>query len=761
MQRAILTIAGAALCLWLAILSSPRPTRAQTSNPLFIDIGQPTLTDLWVDPVNGDDSNQSASREQSLRTLNAAWNRIPQNKELITGYRIRLAAGVYSAADIPRYWASHYGMPQAPIIIQSADGPLPGGGGAARIEAFVNLFDCRYLYLIDLNITTPFENVVHIEGGHHTLLRNVVLNGQGVASQVLKVNQSSDLYVEGCEIFGAIGTAADFVAVQRAHVVASSIHDAGSWALLLKGGSAYCLIEGNEFYHALRGGFAAGQTTGFEFMVEPWLHYEAYGIKFVNNLIHDVDGSGMAVNGGYDVLLAHNTLYRVGKTNYLLEIAYGQRVCSSDVMRCGRYLTEGGWGTTGTSSGDIQPIPNRNVFVYNNIFYNPPDTPTSSAHFIVYGPQMPAANSHIAAPAQLDTNLQIRGNIVWNGEADRKLGIEYTTVGCQATNPTCNDKQLRADNVINLFEPKLIDPTRGNYRPAADGRVIAARTFTMPEFDWLDVPTTPNVPRAGLSNTVARDRVGLARGAASIAGAYSLPLATTVSAANYRAVVAPDALVSAFGANLATGISVAGSGPLPTSLGGTSVTVRDAAGVARLAPLFLVSPNQINYAIPSNVGSGIATVSIVGGDGLLAMGRIEIAGVAPALFSADASGRGWAAAAVLRVRTGGAETYESTVRFDPAQNRLVAVPIDLSNETDRVFLVLYGTGLRNRSALSNVHALVGGVEQTTLYAGAQGALVGLDQINLNLSRNLMGRGDVDVVLTIDGQVSNTVRVSIK
>jgi uncharacterized protein (TIGR03437 family) len=38
---------------------------------------------------------------------------------------------------------------------------------------------------------------------------------------------------------------------------------------------------------------------------------------------------------------------------------------------------------------------------------------------------------------------------------------------------------------------------------------------------------------------------------------------------------------------------------------------------------------------------------------------------------------------------------------------------------------------------------------------------GLDQINILLTRNLVGRGEVDLVLTVDGQAANTVRVNIK
>ena len=39
--------------------------------------------------------------------------------------------------------------------------------------------------------------------------------------------------------------------------------------------------------------------------------------------------------------------------------------------------------------------------------------------------------------------------------------------------------------------------------------------------------------------------------------------------------------------------------------------------------------------------------------------------------------------------------------------------------------------------------------------------VGLDQFNIGpLSRSLIGRGEVEIVVTIDGKVTNTVVVSI-
>lgn len=42
---------------------------------------------------------------------------------------------------------------------------------------------------------------------------------------------------------------------------------------------AYFLVSGNLIRNGGTTGFAAGQSTGFEFMTSPWLQYEAYDIR--------------------------------------------------------------------------------------------------------------------------------------------------------------------------------------------------------------------------------------------------------------------------------------------------------------------------------------------------------------------------------------------------------------------------------------------------------------------------------------------------
>jgi len=205
----------------------------------------------------------------------------------------------------------------------------------------------------------------------------------------------------------------------------------------------------------------------------------------------------------------------------------------------------------------------------------------------------------------------------------------------------------------------------------------------------------------------------------------------------------------------------ASSTPLPTEIASTHVTVKDSSGAERLAPLFFVSPTQINYQVPPGAQSGPALVTVFNGSGSSATEAIQIVDVAPGLFTANATGSGVAAALALRVKADGTQIYESIATFDHAQNQFVAAPIDLGAPTDQVFLVLFGTGLRGRSALSAVTATVGGTSAEVFFAGAHGSLVGLDQVNLLLPRGVTGMGPVDVAINVDGLMANVVKINVK
>lgn len=225
--------------------------------------------------------------------------------------------------------------------------------------------------------------------------------------------------------------------------------------------------------------------------------------------------------------------------------------------------------------------------------------------------------------------------------------------------------------------------------------------------------------------------------------------------------LAPGQIATIFGERLAASVEMAPALPLPIELGGARVIVTDSAGVARQAPLFFVSPRQINFLIPAETALGPATIAVASDDGDISTGVAQIAPVEPGLFAANANGQGVAAAVALRVKGDGTQSFEPIAQFDAATGRFTPTPIDLGPTTDQVFLVLYGTGFRNRSAPSAVIYKMGGTDAEVLGVAAVAGFAGLDQCNARIPRSLIGRGEVDVVLTVDGKAANTVRVAIK
>lgn len=248
--------------------------------------------------------------------------------------------------------------------------------------------------------------------------------------------------------------------------------------------------------------------------------------------------------------------------------------------------------------------------------------------------------------------------------------------------------------------------------------------------------------------------------------ATSLPLGAaeeavaTVSAASYVEKGLPsESIVSAFGRGLSGDTAVATTAALPTELAGTRVLVRDGAGVERAAPLFFVSPGQVNYLIPPGTSPGAATVTVRRSGERVSAGAIRVLAVGPGLFAANSDGRGVAAAVTLRVKADGTRTYEPVARYDTQAKRFVSTPVEFTDPGDRLFLLLFGTGPRHVKHPGSVKVRLGGVAAPVLYAGAQGTYTGLDQVNVEVPREAGGRGEVDVVLTVDGQAANTVKVN--
>ncbi len=385
----------------------------------------------------------------------------------------------------------------------------------------------------------------------------------------------------------------------------------------------------------------------------------------------------------------------------------------------------------------------------------------------IYDPNAPGGTRSQSSGTQEQLNaiqMKLVGNN-WNGWVVGNNGVILKT-----TNGGGAWTRQTSSVTANLRDVFFVDANRG--WAVGDGGLILASNDGGAAWTREQSGVTANLRGVFFVNATTGFAVG-DNGAILRRGVSTVGSLASVSAASFLgAELAVESIVAAFGQNLATTTQVAPGVPLPTDLAGTTVKVRDSAGVTRLAGvlnvasverpagLFFVAPTQVNYQIPPGTAAGAATVTITSGASAVSTGTVNIANVAPGLFTANASGQGVAAAVVFRRRADGSESFEPVSRFDQAQGRFVAAPIDLGPETDQVFLILYGAGFRFRSSLAATAVAIGGVNSEVLFAGDAPGFVGLDQANVRLSRSLIGRGEVDVVLRVDGKTANNVRIAI-
>ncbi|HWC99135.1 MAG TPA: Ig-like domain repeat protein, partial [Candidatus Sulfopaludibacter sp.] len=256
-------------------------------------------------------------------------------------------------------------------------------------------------------------------------------------------------------------------------------------------------------------------------------------------------------------------------------------------------------------------------------------------------------------------------------------------------------------------------------------------------------------PAADVYRSVSAVYLGTADTMSS--NAPSVPQIAFVSAADFTSPhTTSDDIVTIFGSGLASGIVTPTS--LQTTLGGATVKITDSAGVTSTGSLFYASPTQLNLVVPSGLALGPVTVSVTTAGGATYQFLTAATNVVPGLFSADSSGTGTAAAQILRVHADGSSAVEN----------VATGPVDFGTTGDKLYLLLYGTGLRHALNSSTVTATVNGVSIPVLYSGSQPTFAGLDQVNLGpLPASLKGTGTVNVQIVVDGQPSNIVTVTFK
>ena len=235
-------------------------------------------------------------------------------------------------------------------------------------------------------------------------------------------------------------------------------------------------------------------------------------------------------------------------------------------------------------------------------------------------------------------------------------------------------------------------------------------------------------------------------------GPPSLPSSSAVNAASFVAnqAVAAGSYVAIFGSNFSAATIPATNVPLPGALGDTWVTVN-----GETAPLYFVSPGQINIQVPFDIPNGTATIAVNRGATTSAPQLMGVSTYGPGLFM-----------------VGGSTTQGIVVH---AADFSLVTPANPARRNE--YLGLYATGLgpltiaqqAGRAApsaeplprtVNNPTVTLGNQVMVLSYSGLAPTLVGVYQINFQVPAS-MPSGNQTLLISVGGVNSNTAVVPVQ
>ena len=286
--------------------------------------------------------------------------------------------------------------------------------------------------------------------------------------------------------------------------------------------------------------------------------------------------------------------------------------------------------------------------------------------------------------------------------------------------------------VGDIFRLANIDPEN------AVGLTALNDLLNRPDQFYMNLHTTT------LPNGAIRGQMALAAGAPAInaGGIISAVGDTTVA-------TAPGGIISIFGTNLsATTSDAAGTEvpALPITLNGTEVRI-----AGRQAPLYFVSPLQINAQVPYETPEGNAQVFVVRPTDVFSPPyTLAVRRTAPAIFVAGG------AAIVVKNNDFSLITANNAAG---AGDTLVIFCTGLGATTPAV-----GTGqftpLSPLATVSGVTATIGGQNAPVIGTALSPGFVGLYQVAVTMPTGVAA-GSRAVVVTAGGQASNSANIAVK
>ncbi len=280
------------------------------------------------------------------------------------------------------------------------------------------------------------------------------------------------------------------------------------------------------------------------------------------------------------------------------------------------------------------------------------------------------------------------------------------------------------------------------------------RVLRYPRFDLLISLPAPNYQiSTNLPQAVsidAFDNLLIAEGTNRIAFHY--PGLTALSAAHYlRRRISPGMVAAMYPLGIRFGEEtvVAPSFPLATDLADLQVLVDE-----KPAPLYFVSPTQINFYVPMGLEPGTQSTFIVqrkSNSQILASGVLDVGVATPAFFTTTQNGQGQIAALnednTVNTNTNGVARGGVIQLFATGQGYIPGAPEDGSPATGVV-----NTPTKPRIVIGST--LIESNSPDILYSGLAPGLVGVWQINVRIPMAVPPGSATDVVVVMNSIPSN-------
>lgn len=213
--------------------------------------------------------------------------------------------------------------------------------------------------------------------------------------------------------------------------------------------------------------------------------------------------------------------------------------------------------------------------------------------------------------------------------------------------------------------------------------------------------------------------------------------------------ISPGQFVTLFGTGLARSNQTAAA-PYPATLNGVSVLINN-----KPAPLYFVSPGQLNVLVPFATAGPTATIVVQNGTVNSNTVTVPVAATSPGIYALDQSGSG--GGAILHANFSMVNSASPAIGGETVLVYLTGLGSVSPPVTDGTA----GTGSALHPADANVTVYVGGTQAKVEFKGLAPGFPGLYQLNVTLPQFLRGSGNLPLAIQTPSAYHDQVDIPIQ